>query len=142
VLLLAAFPFTVLLFVVRSKRLSNQLLAGAVAHFSFSEQSKPPESGEVRRWRANFFNQLRKLSMADNQVAFVSIKEGFQHTDLSISDMWVIYYSLGGTATADEVEAYLIHEGPLDVAQERVLAQGINEVFIDSGLNHPVPYPL
>jgi hypothetical protein len=79
--------------------------------------------------------------VAEEPVSFDSIRDAFENTSLTAFDVWVIYYSLGGTATSDDLEAYLVAEGPLDVGQERVLAQSINEVFLDADMNHPVPYP-
>jgi len=79
--------------------------------------------------------------MNSDQLKFESIRQAFMHTELSAYNMWVIYYSLGGTATSDELEAYLLDEGNLEVAQEWVLAQSVNEVFLDADANHPAPYP-
>ena len=79
--------------------------------------------------------------MGPDRPSFDSIKQGFEHTHLSVHDIWLIYYSLGGTATSGELEAYLVDEGPLEAAQQTVLAQSVNEVFLDAGLDHPVPYP-
>jgi len=72
---------------------------------------------------------------------FESIKQGFQHSELTVYDAWVNYFSLGGTATYGQVRAFLVNEGPLEIAEQRVLAQSLNEVFIDEGRDHPVPYP-
>jgi hypothetical protein len=72
---------------------------------------------------------------------FESIKQGFQHTELTVYDTWIRYFSLGGTATYGQLRAFLVNEGPLEVGEQRVLAQSLNEVFIDEGLDHPVPYP-
>jgi hypothetical protein len=79
--------------------------------------------------------------MNSDQLKFDSIRQAFMHTELSTYSMWVIYYSLGGTATSDEVDAYLLDEGDLEIGQEWVLAQSVNEVFLDADSNHPAPYP-
>jgi hypothetical protein len=79
--------------------------------------------------------------MREGAPPFESIQEGFQYTKLSVYDVWVIYYALGGTATSDQLRTYLRDEGSLGEAQQRVLAQSLNELFIDAGCDHPVPYP-
>lgn len=59
---------------------------------------------------------------------------------LTISEMWLRYFALGGMASPDELEAYL--HGALDpTAQEHnLIVHTINERFMESGRDHPVPY--
>jgi hypothetical protein len=79
--------------------------------------------------------------MGSLQPSFEPIQQAFQHTDRSASDIWVIYYSLGGTATSARISSFLLDKGSLEPAQQRVLAQSLNEVFLEAGLDHPTPYP-
>jgi hypothetical protein len=79
--------------------------------------------------------------MRQSPEEFDSIRQGFQHTDLTFYDAWIRYFSLGGTATYGQLRAFLDNEGPLEKAEQRVLAHSLNEVFIDEGRDHPVPYP-
>jgi hypothetical protein len=72
---------------------------------------------------------------------FASIPEGFRYTTLSVHEAWLAYYSLGGTESSARVGEYLTLDGDLENAQQMVLAQAINEFFMDRGQNHPVPYP-
>jgi hypothetical protein len=72
---------------------------------------------------------------------FNSIQEGFENTTLSVYEAWLAYYALGGTESSARVGDYLKLDGDLDRAQQMVLAQAINEFFMDQGRNHPVPYP-
>jgi hypothetical protein len=62
-----------------------------------------------------------------------------QHAGMSFQDLWIAYFALGGTARPDEVRAYL-GGGPVASMDYDILAQAINERFIDLGGNHPVPY--
>ena len=61
------------------------------------------------------------------------------HAGMSFQDLWIAYFALGGTAQPNVLRAYLggstAHAIDFDV-----LAQAINERFIDQGANHPVPY--
>lgn len=58
----------------------------------------------------------------------------------AVDELWLRYYSLGGTATYDEVTAFLSGAVPTSDAQYDVLAQALNDEFVGRGLNHPVPY--
>lgn len=62
-----------------------------------------------------------------------------QQAGMSFQDLWIAYFALGGTALPDEVRAYL-GGGPVASMDYDVLAQAINERFLDMGDNHPVPY--
>ncbi len=58
---------------------------------------------------------------------------------MSLDELWVAYFALGGAAAPAAVRSYLAGSGgpPMDYD---VLAQAINEKFVDGGGNHPVPY--
>lgn len=58
---------------------------------------------------------------------------------MSFEDLWIAYFALGGTAQPDLVRAYLGGSDEAGVDYD-VLAQAINEHFLDRGGNHPVPY--
>ena len=59
---------------------------------------------------------------------------------LTLSELWLRYFALGGNASPVEVEAYL-HEALTPATHEyNVLAHAINERFVELGGNHPVPY--
>lgn len=59
---------------------------------------------------------------------------------MSIDDLWMRYFALGGMSTALEVEAYLLGAlvTPNDVHDR--LAVALNERFSELGGDHPVPY--
>ena len=57
---------------------------------------------------------------------------------MSLDDLWLAYFALGGAARPDELARYLAGGGgPMDYD---VVAQAINERFVDRGGDHPVPY--
>ena len=68
------------------------------------------------------------------------LEAGRQHAGLSIQQLWLAYYSLGGNATPLAFDGYLAGT-ELPVAREYdLIAQALNDHFIDAGENHPVPY--
>jgi hypothetical protein len=58
---------------------------------------------------------------------------------MSFNELWIAYFALGGSAQPGEVRAYLGGGGTRSMDYD-VLAQAINERFLDQGGNHPVPY--
>ncbi len=59
---------------------------------------------------------------------------------MSHHELWIAYFSLGGTAQPEEVRAYLDGGGGAESMDYDVLAHAINERFLDQGGDHPVPY--
>jgi hypothetical protein len=58
---------------------------------------------------------------------------------MSFHDLWIEYFALGGTERPRDVRTYL-GGGAVESMDYDVLAQAINERFLDRGGNHPVPY--
>ena len=59
---------------------------------------------------------------------------------LSIDDLWMRYFALGGMSTALELEAILYNALVADVHDRDVLTVAINERFAEIGGDHPIPY--
>ena len=61
---------------------------------------------------------------------------------MSYEELWLAYFALGGIASARAVRSYLLHEGPDQVPESEydLLAQAINERFLERGQDHPLPY--
>lgn len=59
---------------------------------------------------------------------------------LSLNELWIAYFALGGAETAGVVRAYLIADIDPGLIDFDVLAQALNERFMDLGGDHPVPY--
>lgn len=60
--------------------------------------------------------------------------------DLSISDLWFRYFSLGGMSTALEVEAFLYGALLAEPHNRDLLAVALNERFAEIGQDHPLSY--
>jgi hypothetical protein len=60
--------------------------------------------------------------------------------DLSINELWWLYFALGGMRTEWEIDAIL--NGALRPAPEDgdLLALALNERFSELGRGHPIPY--
>jgi hypothetical protein len=60
--------------------------------------------------------------------------------DLTHHDLWLAYFALGGNATFDQIGSYLHGRATLPAREHNMLALALNEMFLDRGANHPVPY--
>jgi hypothetical protein len=59
---------------------------------------------------------------------------------LSHGELWLRYFELGGMSNAIELEAFLYGALQPSVHDREVIAQALNERFVELGGNHPVPY--
>jgi hypothetical protein len=60
--------------------------------------------------------------------------------DLSQGELFLRYFALGGMSTSLQVEAFLFGALLPTPHDYDVLAQALNERFVELGENHPVPY--
>ncbi|WP_279536033.1 PP2C family protein-serine/threonine phosphatase [Blastococcus xanthinilyticus] len=65
---------------------------------------------------------------------------GYAHADLSLEQLWVRYFALGGTADLMEVDAYLSGLATLPDDQHDLLAHAVNERLDELLARHRVPY--
>lgn len=70
----------------------------------------------------------------------LSLELARRETDLSVDDLWLRYFALGGMSSALEIEAYLFEALVPDAHEHDVLAVALNERFAELGGDHPVPY--
>lgn len=59
---------------------------------------------------------------------------------LSIAELWMRYFQLGGMGTALELEGYLYGALEPTAAEYDVLAQALNERFVELGGIYTLPY--
>jgi hypothetical protein len=59
---------------------------------------------------------------------------------LSIPDLWMRYFALGGMSTALEMEAMLYGALVPPTHDSDLLAVALNERFAELGGDHPIPY--
>jgi hypothetical protein len=68
------------------------------------------------------------------------LEQARRQVGLSIPDLWMRYFALGGMSTALELEAILYNALVADVHDRDVLTVAINERFAEIGGDHPIPY--
>ena len=61
---------------------------------------------------------------------------------LSRGELFFRYFELGGMSTAFALEAFLYGALQPSAHDREVIAQALNERFVELGRNHPVPYVL
>ena len=69
-----------------------------------------------------------------------SLERARRDVGMSVDDLWMRYFALGGMSTALEIEAYLLGALIVPSHDHDVLAVALNERFSELGGDHPVPY--
>ena len=77
--------------------------------------------------------------MSDHGIGF-SLSDGWDLSGLTLTQLWLHYLALGGTAGPARVQAYARGLLPPDSYQHNLIAQAINDHFTDLGEDHPVRY--
>jgi hypothetical protein len=70
----------------------------------------------------------------------LSLLGGMLATGMDYHQLWLRYVAVSGAAGPLELEAYVLGLLHPDVYEHDVIAQAINEWFVDRGQNHPVEY--
>jgi Stage II sporulation protein E (SpoIIE) len=65
---------------------------------------------------------------------------GYRRAELTLEQLWLRYFALGGVAGLVEVEAYLHGLVPLPALQRDILAHAVNERLDELTWQHRVPY--
>jgi hypothetical protein len=70
------------------------------------------------------------------------LKAALLEADLTVPELWLRYFGLGGTATPEALEDHIEGRfgGVLDDGQHDTVVQARNERFMDLHLDHPLPY--
>ena len=69
-----------------------------------------------------------------------ALEQARRDASLSLPELWLRYFALGGVSTPLEVEAYLFGALRPTVHDRDLLAHALNERFSELGLKHPIPY--
>ena len=69
-----------------------------------------------------------------------ALQTAIQQLKPPLLEMWTRYFSLGGNLDVTAVDVYLI--GLVDIADldHDILAQALNELYLDRGQDHPLVY--
>ncbi len=69
-----------------------------------------------------------------------ALAAGYAHADLTLEQLWMRYFALGGTADLTEVDAYLNGLAALPDHQSDLIAHAVNERLDELFTRHRVPY--
>jgi hypothetical protein len=61
-------------------------------------------------------------------------------SDLDVEELWTAYVGLGGSMTTGELVDLLDGRRLVSDHEYDVVAQALNDYFVDRGQNHPVSY--
>jgi hypothetical protein len=70
----------------------------------------------------------------------MSLQDGMRLSGMSYRDLWLRHISVSGTLGELELEAYVLGLLVPDDYQHNLIAQALNEFFIDLGEDYPVGY--
>jgi len=70
----------------------------------------------------------------------MSLLDGLQLSGLTYPELWLRYVAVSGTIGALELEAYVLGLLVPDDHQHNLIAQALNEHFLEAGQDHPVAY--
>lgn len=70
----------------------------------------------------------------------VAVEAARNMLGLSLDQLWVDYFTLGGSLSPDQIKAFLAGEHPLGDHDHDLLVHALNEHFIDQGDDHPLDY--
>lgn len=70
----------------------------------------------------------------------LTLNQGFELSGMSFGQLWLRCIAMGDAVSELELEAYVLGLLVPDHHQHDVIAQAINEHFIERGQNHPVQY--
>ena len=72
--------------------------------------------------------------------ALEPLEQARRQVGMSLDDLWMRYFALGGMGTVLEVEAVLFGALVAEPHDHDLLAVALNERFAELGGDHPVPY--
>jgi hypothetical protein len=66
--------------------------------------------------------------------------EAWQDLDITVDDFWISYVTIGGERLPANIEELLAGTWEPSPREYNLLAHALNEVNLDRGGDHPVPY--
>lgn len=70
----------------------------------------------------------------------LDLQAGMRASGMDYQELWLRYIAVSGSAGELELEAYVLGLLSLDAYQYNLIAQALNEYFIEQGQDHPVGY--
>lgn len=72
--------------------------------------------------------------------AVADLDSARQQLTMTATDVWLGYFAMGGDATLVEVRLWLAGDLLVPPRERNLLAQALNDVFSERGLDHPIGY--
>ncbi|WP_104092097.1 hypothetical protein [Arthrobacter sp. GMC3] len=76
----------------------------------------------------------------DDDQQFTDLRWALALAQLTVGELWLKYFALGGSAGQFEVEAYLCEAHAFPVLERDLLAQALNEQFMALTLDIRIPF--
>lgn len=70
----------------------------------------------------------------------VALDNARQLAGVTVADLWLRYFTLGGSNSQDDLNRLLRGGVAFGAGEYDVLAHALNERFVELDLDHPVPY--
>ena len=70
----------------------------------------------------------------------ISLEDGMRLSGMSYQELWLRHIAVSGTTGELELEAYVLGLLVPNDYQHNLIAQAINEYFLEQGQDHPVAY--
>ena len=70
----------------------------------------------------------------------MTLDQARSEAGLSLTDLWIRYFALGGNCTPVELDAYLQGALAPPTFEHNLIVHAINEHHAEQGDDHPVPY--
>ena len=69
-----------------------------------------------------------------------NLESARRHLQLSVMDLWIAYFALGGLYDANHLDRYLRGAATSSDHDHNIIVHALNETFTDRGQNSPIPY--
>ena len=74
-------------------------------------------------------------------ATLAAVRAAREQLGLSVSDLWIAYFGVGGNHDFSQLAAYLANDGhEIDPVDHDYIIAALNDAFVDRGLDHPLDY--
>jgi hypothetical protein len=80
------------------------------------------------------------MEFESDDLQLKQLRRALPLAGLTVGELWLRYFSIGGSAGQFEIEAYLFAAHALPTLERDLVAHAINERFMDLGMDVRVPY--
>ncbi len=70
----------------------------------------------------------------------LDLADGLRLSGLTYDELWFRYLELGGSRTIEQLRAHIDSEQCPDDHEHNVIAQALNDAYIEQDRDHPVAY--